>query len=148
MCAPVYQGYSGWKFRKFQTCRSHQLHPWQLYGPCCACLSMCTWYLPHHQNNRGGFLAGSTHGTYGRNWICRRRIYTSVLTHRTRGRSVASCPTPPDVFIDDTPEALTCLAGIVPHRFFFDRMEGEHPPTGTHRVYSWKQFEMHLKEMA
>lgn len=53
----------------------------------------------------------------------------------------------PHVFLDDTPQALESLGGIVPQRFFFDRLEGEEPPPWAHRVESWDQFERQLQIM-
>lgn len=57
-------------------------------------------------------------------------------------------PNPPDVFIDDTPEALVCLAGIVPHRIFFDRLEEEIQPEGTRRVESWDEIGAFLRTIS
>jgi len=53
----------------------------------------------------------------------------------------------PHVFLDDTPQALESLGGVVPHRFFFDRLEGELQPKGTSRVTSWNELDILLRTL-
>lgn len=56
-----------------------------------------------------------------------------------KGMICDSFDEPPHIAVDDNPEALHSLLGVVPIRIFFDRGEREAQPPDTLRVTSWKE---------